>query len=55
MICVCHSTNTCSKELFKEINVQDTKIEGEKIEILKEIMKDEISKEFVDNAEFKKA
>ena len=54
MICVCHSTNTCSKELFKEINVQDTKIEGEKIEILKEIMKDEISTEFVDNAEFKK-
>ena len=53
MVCVCHSNNTCSKELFKEVNVQDAKIEGEKIEILKNIMKDELATDFVDNAEFK--
>ena len=53
MCCVCHSNNTCSKELFKEVNVQEAKIEGEKIEILKNIMKDELATDFVDNAEFK--
>ena len=54
MICVCHNTNTCSKELFKETNVQDMNVEGTKIEILKNIMKDEIEGCFNDNAEFKK-
>jgi len=54
MICVCHNTNTCSKELFKETNVQDMNVEGTKIEILKNIMKDEIEGGFNDNAEFKK-
>ena len=53
MVCVCHSSNTCSKELFKEVNVQEAKIEGEKIEILKNIMIDELATDFVDNAEFK--
>lgn len=53
MICVCHNTNTCSKELFKETNVQDVNIKGEKIEILKNIMKDEIESGFNDIAPFK--
>lgn len=53
MVCVCHSNNTCSKELFKETNVQDMVIEGTKIEILKDIMKDEVEGGFNDNAEFK--
>ena len=55
MICVCHNTNTCSKELFKETNVQEIKMEGLKIDVLKEILKDELDSGFVDNAEFKKA
>jgi len=53
MICVCHNSNTCSKELFKETNVQDVKIKGEKIEILKQIMKDELEAGFNDIAPFK--
>ena len=55
MMCVCHSTNTCSKEQFKEVNIQDAKIQGEKLEVLKEVMKDEVEAGFVDNAEFKKS
>lgn len=53
MICVCHNTNTCSKELFKETNVQEAKIEGEKMDVLKEIMKDELDSGFIDIAPFK--
>lgn len=53
MICVCHNTNTCSKELFKETNVQEAKIEGEKMDVLKQIMKDELDSGFNDVAEFK--
>ena len=53
MICVCHNSNTCSKELFKETNVQDIEIKGEKIEILKNIMKDELEDGFNDIAPFK--
>ena len=55
MICVAHNTNTCSKESFKGINVQDAKIQGVKLEILKEIMKDEVECGFQENAEFKSA
>lgn len=53
MICVCHNTNTCSKEMFKEINIQEIKVEGMKIDILKEIMKDELEEGFIDSSAFK--
>ena len=54
MICVCHNKNTCSKEIFKETNVQEVKMEGLKVDVLKEIMKDELEEGFNDLAEFKK-
>ena len=53
MICVCHNTNTCSKEMFKETNIQDVKVEGSKIDVLKVIMKDELEEGFVDASPFK--
>jgi hypothetical protein len=52
MICVCHNHNTCSKELFKETNVQDVKMGGLKYEVLKAIMDEEVEKGFEDQAEF---
>ncbi len=42
MICVCHNTNTCNKDAFEDVNVQDSKIQGPKFELLEEIMKNEI-------------
>ena len=54
LVCVCHNKNTCSKEIFKETNVQDIKMEGSKIDVLKDIMKDELEGGFNDLAEFKK-
>jgi hypothetical protein len=43
MICVCHNTNTCNKDSFEEINVQDAKVSGLKINILNELMAEELS------------
>ena len=42
MICVCHNTNTCNKDAFEETNIQDQSIQGPKLELLEEIMKNEI-------------
>ena len=42
MICVCHNTNTCNKDAFEEVNIQNNKIQGPKYELLQEIMKNEI-------------
>ena len=42
MICVCHNTNTCNKDAFEEINIQDANITGPKKDILEAIMADEI-------------
>jgi len=42
MICVCHNTNTCNKDAFEDVNVQDSKIQGPKFELLENIMKNEI-------------
>ena len=42
MICVCHNTNTCAKDAFEDVNVQDSKIQGPKFELLENIMKNEI-------------
>jgi len=45
MMCICHNRNTCNKDTFIGANVQDFKAEGTKLEILKEIMKEEIEVE----------
>jgi len=42
MICVCHNTNTCNKDAFEDVNVQDSKIQGPKFELLENIMKNEV-------------
>ena len=42
MICVCHNTNTCNKDAFEEINIQEAKITGIKLDILKELMDEEV-------------
>ena len=41
-MCICHNRNTCNKDTFIGANVQDFKAEGTKLDILKDIMKDEI-------------
>ena len=42
MICVCHNSNTCNKDAFEDVNIQDSKIQGPKFELLENIMKNEI-------------
>ena len=42
MICVCHNTNTCNKDAFEEINIQEAIISGPKKEILEFIMNEEV-------------
>jgi hypothetical protein len=53
MICVSHNTNTCSKEMFLEANVQEGKISGLKADILKDILKEEVEGGRNDMCEFK--
>ena len=43
MICVCHNTNTCNKDSFEEINIQEAGITGTKRDILEAIMVEEIA------------
>jgi len=43
MICVCHNTNTCNKDSFEEINIQEADITGDKKDILEMIMAEEIA------------
>jgi len=43
MICVCHNTNTCNKDSFEEINIQEANISGPKKDILEMIMSEEIA------------
>ena len=52
MICVCHNTNTCGKDAFEDVNVQESGITGLKREILEEIMKDEIEEGREDKSQF---
>ena len=52
MICVCHNTNTCSKDSFEECNIQDAKITGVKLEILNDIMEHEIKEGKMNNCKF---
>jgi len=42
MMCICHNRNTCNKDTFIGANVQDFKAEGTKLEVLKDIMKQEV-------------
>lgn len=42
MICVCHNYNTCAKDAFEDVNIQDSKIQGPKFELLENIMENEI-------------
>jgi len=49
MMCICHNRNTCNKDTFIGANLQDFKATGTKIDILKEIMKDEIQIEGAKN------
>lgn len=54
MICVCHNNNTCSKEMFKEANVQDSTLQGSHVDVVRAVMATEIANGFQDNAPFKK-
>ena len=53
MVCISHNNNTCSKDLFLETNIQDTKLQGDKFEILKDILQDEIVAGRDDKSKFK--
>ena len=52
MICVCHNTNTCNKDSFEDSNIQDAKISGVKLDILKDIMKDELKEGKINKSKF---
>ena len=52
MICVCHNTNTCNKDAFEEINIQDANITGGKKDILEAIMAEEIDSGKENNSAF---
>ncbi len=54
MICVCHNNNTCSKEMFKEANVQDSELQGSHVDVVRAVMATELKEGFKDNAPFKK-
>jgi len=53
MICVCHNNNTCSKEQFKEANVQDGKLAGTHVDVVRAVMATEVELGFIDNAPHK--
>lgn len=52
MICVCWNGNTCNKDTFEECNIQDAKISGVKLDILKDIMKDELKEGKINKSKF---
>jgi len=52
MICVCHNTNTCNKDAFEGVNIQEAKITGVKLELLEQIMKDEIQEGKINKSKF---
>jgi len=52
MICVCHNTNTCNKDAFEEVNIQEASITGLKRDLLEKIMKDEILSGKENNSKF---
>ena len=55
MVCVCHSNNTCSKEMFVDTNVQDAKMTGGHIDVVRSIMATEVAEGFRDKSQFGKA
>ena len=52
MICVCHNTNTCNKDAFEDVNIQEASITGIKRDLLEKIMKDEILSGKENNSKF---
>jgi glycosyltransferase involved in cell wall biosynthesis len=52
MICVCHNTNTCNKDAFEGVNIQDANITGVKRDLLEQIMKDEINEGKINKSKF---
>ena len=52
MICVCHNTNTCNKDAFEEINIQQAKISGPKRDVLEMIMRGEVESGKENNSAF---
>ena len=52
MICVVHNTNTCGKDAFEDVNIQEAKITGVKLDILKKLMGDEIQSGKEDKSQF---
>ena len=52
MICVCHNTNTCNKDAFEEINMQQAKISGPKRDVLEMIMRGEVESGKENNSAF---
>ncbi len=52
MICVCHNTNTCNKDTFQNINVQDANLQGLKLDVLKKVMEEEILNGRENNSKF---
>ena len=55
MICVCHNNNTCSKEMFVDTNVQDAKMTGGHVDVVRSIMATEVDEGFRDYSQFGKA
>ena len=52
MLCICHNENTCNKDAFKDLNVQEAKITGSKLDILKKIMAGEVNDGAENNSQF---
>ena len=52
MLCVCHSRNTCNKDIFLDKKCPDANLEGLKLDILKDLMKPEVEHGYENLAEF---
>ena len=52
MICVVHNYNTCNKDAFEEINIQEANISGPKKNILEALMAEEIDSGKENNSAF---
>ena len=52
MLCVCHSRNTCNKDIFLDKVCPDADLQGMKLDILKDLMKEEVESGYENLAEF---
>tara|TARA_R110000787_G_scaffold285989_1_gene402995 strand:- start:1850 stop:2308 length:459 start_codon:yes stop_codon:yes gene_type:complete len=55
MICICHSRNTCNKDLFLDKKCPGAQFSGFKFDLLKDIMKEEVDQGYENLSEFKGA